>query len=225
MAESAGHLVWIDCEMTGLDLTKDKLVEVAVLITDSELNILDPGLDLVISADEADLTGMNDVVAEMHAKSGLTDAVRASTLTIADAEQQLLAYIRQFVPERRTAPLCGNSIGTDRGFLARDMPELDDHLHYRMVDVSSVKELARRWFPRVYFAQPPKGLAHRALADIIESVRELAYYRRTVFVAAPGPNSEQAQTAAADVIGAFAEVLADGAAEGAAPSDEAASGA
>jgi oligoribonuclease len=225
VAESAGHLVWIDCEMTGLDLTKDKLVEVAVLITDSELNILDPGLDLVISADEADLTGMNDVVAEMHAKSGLTDAVRASTLTIADAEQQLLAYIRQFVPERRTAPLCGNSIGTDRGFLARDMPELDDHLHYRMVDVSSVKELARRWFPRVYFAQPPKGLAHRALADIIESVRELAYYRRTVFVAAPGPNSEQAQTAAADVIGAFAEVLADGAAEGGAPSDEAASGA
>ena len=114
----------------------------------------------------------------MHAKSGLTDAVRASTLTLAEAEQQLLAYIKRFVPDRRTAPLCGNSIGTDRGFLARDMPELDDHLHYRMVDVSSVKELARRWFPRVYFAQPPKGLAHRALADIIESVRELAYYRR-----------------------------------------------
>ena len=123
----------------------------------------------------------------MHAKSGLTDEVRASTLTVAEAEQQLLAYIKRFVPERRTAPLCGNSIGTDRGFLARDMPELDDHLHYRMVDVSSVKELARRWFPRVYFAQPPKGLAHRALADIIESVRELAYYRRTLFVPAPGP--------------------------------------
>ena len=213
MAENAGHLVWIDCEMTGLDLVKDKLIEVAVLITDSELTILDPGLDLVISADEADLTGMNEVVVEMHAKSGLTDAVRASTLTLAEAEQQLLAYVKRFVPEPRTAPLCGNSIGTDRGFLARDMPELDEHLHYRMVDVSSIKELARRWFPRVYFAQPPKGLAHRALADIIESVRELAYYRRTVFVAAPGPNSEEAQAAAADVISGFARLLGNGAAQ------------
>ena len=146
----------------------------------------------------------------MHAKSGLTDAVRASTLTVAEAEQQLLAYIKRFVPERRTAPLCGNSIGTDRGFLARDMPELDDHLHYRMVDVSSVKELARRWFPRVYFAQPPKGLAHRALADIIESIRELAYYRRTLFVAAPGPYSDEAQGAAAEVVGSFADLLAAG---------------
>ena len=134
-------------------------------------------------------------------------AVRASTLTVAEAEQQLLAYVRRFVPERRTAPLCGNSIGTDRGFLARDMPELDDHLHYRMIDVSSIKELARRWFPRVYFAQPPKGLAHRALADIIESIRELAYYRRTLFVAAPGPSSDQAQGAAAEVVGSFADLL------------------
>ena len=213
MAESAGHLVWIDCEMTGLDLTRDKLIEVAVLITDSELNVLDPGMDLVISADDADLDGMNDVVVEMHAKSGLTELVRASTLTLAEAEQQLLAYIKQFVPDRRTAPLCGNSIGTDRGFLARDMPELDDHLHYRMVDVSSIKELARRWFPRVYFAQPPKGLAHRALADIIESVRELAYYRKTVFVPSPGPSSDQAQAASGDVIAAFADALAEGAAE------------
>src|SRR3954468_4123021 len=156
VAESAGHLVWIDCEMTGLDLVRDKLIEVAVLITDSELNVLDPGMDLVISAPDADLEGMDDVVVEMHAKSGLTDAVRASSLSLAEAEQQLLAYIKRFVPERRSAPLCGNSIGTDRGFLARDMPELDDHLHYRMVDVSSVKELARRWYPRVYYAQPPK---------------------------------------------------------------------
>jgi oligoribonuclease (3'-5' exoribonuclease) len=147
VADSTGHLVWIDCEMTGLDLTRDKLIEVAVLVTDSELNVLDPGLDLVISADDADLDGMVEVVTEMHAKSGLTDAVRASTLTVAEAEQQVLAYVKRFVPERRTAPLCGNSIGTDRGFLARDMPELDDHLHYRMIDVSSVKELARRWFP------------------------------------------------------------------------------
>jgi oligoribonuclease len=144
----------------------------------------------------------------MHAKSGLTEAVRASTLTVAEAEQQVLAYVKRWVPERRTAPLCGNSIGTDRGFLARDMPELDDHLHYRMVDVSSVKELARRWFPRVYFAQPPKGLAHRALADIVESVRELAYYRQTLFVDAPGPSTAQAQRAATAVTGSFAEVLA-----------------
>ncbi|MGY1814753.1 oligoribonuclease [Blastococcus sp. SYSU D00820] len=210
MAESAGHLVWIDCEMTGLDLTKDKLIEVAVLVTDSELNVLDPGLDLVISADDADLAGMAPVVTEMHAKSGLTEAVRAATLTVAEAEQQLLAYIKRWVPERRTAPLCGNSIGTDRGFLARDMPELDDHLHYRMVDVSSLKELARRWFPRVYFAQPPKGLAHRALADIIESVRELAYYRRTLFVAGAGPSSAEAQAAAGAVVETFAPLLADG---------------
>ena len=207
MAESAGHLVWIDCEMTGLDLSKDKLIEVAVLVTDSELTVLDPGLDLIITADDADLEGMNEVVAEMHAKSGLTDEVRASTLTLADAEQQILAYVKRFVPERRTAPLCGNSIATDRGFLARDMPELDDHLHYRMVDVSSVKELARRWFPRVYFAQPAKGLAHRALADIIESVRELAYYRKTLFVPLPGPSSDEAQGAAGEVVGSFAELL------------------
>jgi len=144
----------------------------------------------------------------MHSKSGLTDAVRASTLTLAEAEQQLLAYVKRFVPERRTAPLCGNSIGTDRGFLARDMPELDDHLHYRMIDVSSIKELARRWFPRVYFAQPQKGLAHRALADIIESVRELAYYRQTLFVDVPGPSTSQAQAAAAKVTASFAELFA-----------------
>jgi oligoribonuclease len=207
VANDGGNLVWIDCEMTGLDLDTDKLIEVAVVVTNSELEVLDPGLDLIISADDAVLDGMNEVVATMHAKSGLTEEVRASTLTVAEAEQQLLAYIKRFVPERRTAPLCGNSIGTDRGFLARDMPELDDHLHYRMVDVSSVKELARRWFPRVYFAQPPKGLAHRALADIIESIRELAYYRRTLFVAAPGPSSDEAQGAATEVVGSFAALL------------------
>jgi oligoribonuclease len=210
VAENAGHLVWIDCEMTGLDLSRDKLIEVAVLVTDSELNAVDPGLDLIISADDADLDGMTEVVAEMHAKSGLTEQVRASTLTLTEAEQQLLAYVKRFVPERRTAPLCGNSIATDRAFLARDMPELDDHLHYRMIDVSSIKELARRWFPRVYFAQPQKGLAHRALADIIESVRELAYYRQTLFVPAPGPSGEEAQGAAAAVVDSFADLLAAG---------------
>src|SRR5215211_5600840 len=178
------------------------------------------GLDLVKSADDMDLDGMNEVVKEMHAKSGLTDQVRASTLTLADAEQQLLAYVKRFVPDRRTAPLCGNSIGTDRGFLARDMPELDDHLHYRMIDVSSIKELARRWFPRVYFAQPPKGLAHRALADILESIRELAYYRQTLFVAEPGPDSIQAQAASGAVVAAFAPMLAASEAESGAPDTE-----
>ena len=213
VADSATHnLVWIDCEMTGLDLASDKLIEVAVVVTDSQLNVLDPGLDVIIHADDDALAGMADVVTEMHAKSGLTEEVRASTVTLAEAEQQVLAYVKRFAPDRRTAPLCGNSIGTDRGFLARDMPELDDHLHYRMIDVSSIKELARRWFPRVYFAQPQKGLAHRALADIIESIRELAYYRQTLFVADPGPSSDQAQAAAADVVSAFADTLAAGAA-------------
>jgi oligoribonuclease len=201
VAESAGHLVWIDCEMTGLDIVKDKLIEVAVLITDSELNVLDPGLDLIIGADDIDLDDMNEVVRDMHAKSGLTDAVRASTLSVAEAEQQVLAYIKRWVPDRRTAPLCGNSIGTDRGFLARDMPELDDHLHYRMVDVSSVKELARRWFPRVYFAQPAKGLAHRALVDILESIRELEFYRRAIFIPQPGPDVDTAKAIAAEIVG------------------------
>jgi oligoribonuclease len=213
VAESATHnLVWIDCEMTGLDITRDKLIEVAVVVTDSQLTVLDPGLDVIIHADDADLDGMDDVVTAMHAKSGLTEAVRASTVTLEDAAEQVLAYVQRFVPDRRTAPLCGNSIGTDRGFLARDMPVLDDHLHYRMIDVSSIKELARRWFPRVYFAQPPKGLAHRALADILESIRELAYYRQTLFVPEPGPSSEQAQAASADVVATFAGLLEAGAA-------------
>ncbi|SDO53846.1 oligoribonuclease [Klenkia soli] len=208
MASSGHNLVWIDCEMTGLDLTRDKLVEIAVVVTDSELNVLDEGLDVIIHADDEALAGMDDVVVAMHAKSGLTEAVRASTVTLAEAEEQVLAYVKRFVPERRNAPLCGNSIGTDRGFLARDMPTLDDHLHYRMVDVSSIKELARRWFPRVYFNQPAKGLAHRALADILESIRELAYYRGAVFVPAPGPSTEQAQAAATAATDTYAALLA-----------------
>ncbi|MCP2234668.1 oligoribonuclease [Prauserella halophila] len=182
--------------MTGLDLATDALIEIAVLITDADLNVLDEGLDLVIHADDDALAAMPDVVAEMHEKSGLTDEVRRSTITVADAEQQVLDHIKRFVPDAQTAPLAGNSIGTDRGYIARDMPALDAHLHYRMVDVSSVKELVRRWYPRVYYAKPEKGLAHRALADIKESIAELRYYRTTAFVPHPGPSSDDARAAA-----------------------------
>ena len=196
------RLVWADCEMTGLDLRQDALIEIAVLVTDSELRVLDEGVDIVITAPDELLDGMQPVVREMHAHSGLTEAVRASTTTVAEAEQQVLDYLRKHVPEARTVPLCGNSIATDRAFLARDMPELDAFLHYRMVDVSSIKELCRRWYPRVYFSQPQKGLAHRALADVKESIRELRYYRSTVFVPLPGPTSEEAQKAAAEVLSA-----------------------
>ncbi|GEL17862.1 oligoribonuclease [Pseudonocardia asaccharolytica] len=195
------RLVWIDCEMTGLDLRRDALIEIAVLVTDGELNVLGEGVDVVIHADESALRGMPEVVRDMHARSGLTDEVRSSTVRLAEAEQLVLAYIRSHVPEPRTAPLAGNSIATDRGFLARDMPELDAHLHYRAVDVSSLKELARRWYPDVYNAKPEKTLAHRALADIRESIRELSYYRRTMFVAAPGPSAEEVKA----VVAALAE--------------------
>jgi oligoribonuclease len=189
-------LVWIDCEMTGLDLGKDALVEIAVLVTDSELNIVDEGVDIVIHADDAVLDTMPDIVREMHANSGLTPLVRASAVSVAEAEAQVLDYVRKHVPDPRTAPLCGNSIATDRGFIARDMPALDAHLHYRMIDVSSIKELCRRWYPRIYYAQPDKGLTHRALADIKESIRELRYYRGTAFVPQPGPSSDQAKAVA-----------------------------
>ena len=194
------RLVWIDCEMTGLDLGHDALIEIAALVTDGDLTVLGDGVDLVIHADEAALSGMPEVVREMHARSGLTEEVRRSTVSLAEAEEQVLAYVREFVPEPRSAPLAGNSIATDRGFLSRDMPTLDGHLHYRMVDVSSVKELCRRWFPRVFYAKPEKGMAHRALADIRESIRELDYYRRTLFVPPPGPTTEEAQAVAASLI-------------------------
>lgn len=193
-------LVWIDCEMTGLELRSDKLIEIAALVTDSELNVLGEGVDIVIHADDEALAAMPEVVQKMHAHSGLTEEVRAATITLAQAEQQVLDYIKQFVPEPRSAPLCGNSIGTDRGFIVRDMPELDAHLHYRMIDVSSIKELCRRWYPRIYFGQPEKGLAHRALADITESIRELAYYRRTAFVSPPGPSSDEVTAVARDLL-------------------------
>jgi oligoribonuclease len=194
-------LVWIDCEMTGLDLVKDSLIEVAALVTDPDLNVLGDGVDVVIHADDAALDGMFDVVREMHDKSGLTEEVRASSVSVAQAEDMIMSYLTAHVPDPRTAPLCGNSIATDRGFLARDMPRLDAHLHYRMIDVSSVKELCRRWYPRAYYGQPAKGLAHRALADIKESVRELEYYRRTIFVPGPGPDVDTAKAIAAEVMG------------------------
>jgi oligoribonuclease len=196
------RLVWIDCEMTGLDLTSDVLLEIAALVTDSELTILDEGIDIVIHAEDDKLDSMIEFVRDMHARSGLTDAVRASTLSVEEAEAQVLAYVKQHVPDVRKAPLCGNSIATDRGFLALQMPELEGHLHYRMVDVSSVKELARRWYPRAYFASPEKNGGHRALADIRESIEELRYYRETVFVPQPGPDSETAAKAAAAIVAA-----------------------
>ncbi|GAB7048071.1 MULTISPECIES: oligoribonuclease [Catenuloplanes] len=195
----ADLLVWVDCEMTGLDLGKDALIEVAALVTDPNLQVLGEGVDVVIHADDAALASMPDVVRDMHAKSGLTEEVRASTVTMAEAEDMIMDYVTQFVPDPRSAPLCGNSIATDRGFLARDMRRLDAHLHYRMIDVSSIKELARRWFPRTYFGQPAKGLSHRALADIRESIRELEYYRRAIFVPAPGPDVETAKAIAAQL--------------------------
>jgi oligoribonuclease len=192
-------LVWVDCEMTGLDLGRDVLIEVAALVTDPELTILGDGVDVVIHAEESLLGGMVEIVREMHDKSGLTDAVRASTVTVTQAEDMVMEYVTGLVKEPRTAPLCGNSIATDRGFLAREMPRFDAYLHYRMIDVSSIKELCRRWFPRTYFGQPAKGLAHRALADIRESIRELEYYRRTVFVPQPGPDVDAAKAIATAV--------------------------
>jgi oligoribonuclease len=185
--------------MTGLDLGKDALIEVAALVTDPDLNVLGEGVDVVIHADDEVLAGMPEIVRAMHERSGLTEEARRSAVTLPEAEGMVLDYVTSFVKDPRTAPLCGNSIATDRGFLARDMPQLDAYLHYRMIDVSSIKELCRRWYPRVYFGQPPKGLAHRALADVRESIRELEYYRRTVFVPLPGPDIETAKAIAADL--------------------------
>jgi oligoribonuclease len=195
------RLVWIDCEMTGLELRRDALIEVAVLVTDAELTVLDDGLDIIIHTGDDVLDTMIPFVRDMHAASGLTEQVRASAVTLGEAENRVLEYVKSHVPEAKAAPLCGNSIATDRGFLARDMPTLDEHLHYRMIDVSSIKELAKRWYPKVYQSQPAKGLAHRALADIHESVQELQFYRRTLFVAPPGPSHDEARAAANAILG------------------------
>lgn len=195
-------LVWIDCEMTGLSLETDALIEVAVLVTDFELNVIGDGIDLIIKPPQAALEQMNELVTNMHTTSGLLEDLDKG-LTLRDAEEAVLAYVREFVPEPGKAPLAGNSIGTDRAFLARDMVELVDHLHYRVVDVSSIKELARQWYPRAYFASPSKAGNHRALADIQESIEELRYYRAAVFVPQPGPDTDTARAIAANVAGSI----------------------
>ena len=192
------RLVWIDCEMTGLDIERDALIEIACLVTDAELTLFDEGVDVVIKPPAEALASMPEVVHEMHTTSGLL-AELPSGITVAEAQDIVLGYVRGHVGEAKKAPLCGNSIATDRWFIARDMPELDTYLHYRMVDVSSIKELARRWFPRSYFASPAKHGGHRALADIRESVQELRYYREAVFVPQPGPDSPTAREIAARV--------------------------
>jgi oligoribonuclease len=190
------RLVWIDCEMTGLNLRQDALIEIACLVTDGELVVLDEGVGLVIKPPAEALDQMVDVVRAMHTASGLLGAL-PSGIALGEAQDLVLNYVRRHIPEPRKVPLCGNSIATDRAFLARDMPELDAFLHYRMVDVSSIKELARRWYPRVYFSSPPKHGGHRALADIKESIQELRYYREALFVPPPGPDSVTAREIAA----------------------------
>lgn len=190
------RIVWADCEMTGLDPDRHVLVEIAVVVTDADLTPLDDGIDIVIHASEDDLAGMDDFVTRMHADSGLTEQIRESPVSVADAEAQVVEYLKKYVPVAGAAPLAGNSIASDRKFISRYMPDLDVFLHYRMIDVSSIKELARRWYPRAYSNQPDKGMQHRALADIRESIRELDYYRRALFVPAPGPTNGEAKECA-----------------------------
>lgn len=184
------YLVWIDCEMTGLDLAADGLLEVAALVTDGELNVLGDGVDIVIKPTDEQLANMGEFVTEMHTKSGLLPLL-ADGLSLAEAEAAVLSYVRTFVPNPRKVPLAGNTVGTDRMFLARYMPELEQHLHYRNVDVSSIKELAKRWFPKAHYNAPAKTGNHRALADIQESIEELRYYREALFVPQPGPTTKQ----------------------------------
>jgi oligoribonuclease len=202
MPASADRLVWIDCEMTGLDLAADELVEVAVVITDYALTPIDPGFSVVIKPDQSALENMNDFVRAMHTESGLITEI-PNGVSLADAEFAVLEYILKFVPVGQTAPIAGNTIGTDRAFLNKFMPRVDAHLHYRSVDVSSIKELAKRWYPRAYYSAPAKIGGHRALADILESIRELEYYRKAIFVEEPGPSTTEMQTIAASVVEQF----------------------
>jgi len=203
------RLVWIDCEMTGLDLARDALIEVAALVTDSELKVLGDGIEAVIRPPQEALDQMLDVVRQMHTSSGLLAALPGG-MTLADAEEQVLRYVQAHVPDARRAPLAGNTVFVDRGFLARDMPRLEAHMHYRIVDVSSIKELARRWYPRAYFSSPAKTGNHRALADIKESIAELRYYRAAVFVPHPGPDTETARAIARTIAPQEAEHEAAG---------------
>ncbi|QYH35812.1 oligoribonuclease [Salinibacterium sp. M195] len=206
MASQADYLVWIDCEMTGLDVAIDELVEVAVVITDYDLVPVDEGMTIVIKPSAAALANMGDFVTQMHTSSGLIEEM-PNGVSLADAEFAVNEYIVRYVPNPRSAPLAGNTIGTDRTFLAKYMPRVDGHLHYRSVDVSSIKELAKHWFPRVYFNAPAKDGGHRALADILESIRELDYYRKAVFVGEPGPTTDQVKVISADVVDGFASRL------------------
>ncbi|MFR9706753.1 oligoribonuclease [Corynebacterium striatum] len=192
IAPKNDRLVWIDLEMTGLDPKRHVIVEVAAIITDGNLNVIGGGIDLVVHATEAELAEMDDFVTNMHANSGLDKEIRESTTTLREAEDAVLALIAEHCDPEHPAPLAGNSIATDRTFIRVYMPRLDEALHYRMIDVSTIKELSRRWFPRAYYNQPDKGMAHRALQDIIESIRELDYYRRSVFRTDEGPSSEEA---------------------------------
>ena len=195
-------LVWVDCEMTGLDLANDALVEVAALVTDASLQILGDGVDVVIKPSDQAVAQMGDFVRAMHGSSGLLAALDGG-VPMAEAEERILDYVRQYVTEPRKVPLAGNSIGTDRAFLARDMPAFEAYVHYRNVDVSSIKELVRRWYPRVYYQSPAKSGNHRALADVQESIEELRYYREAVFVELPGPDSATAKEIAARHQGAL----------------------
>ena len=192
-------MVWIDCEMTGLNLDVDELVEVAVIITDSELNAVHEGFDIVINPSAAAMANMGEFVTNMHTSSGLIEEI-PNGVSLEEAQAQVLAYINEHVPEGQKPPMCGNSIGTDRAFIVRYMPKVDARLHYRNIDVSSLKELSRRWYPRVYFNSPTKDGGHRALADIQESIRELDYYRQALLVAAPGPSSEEAAKISTEVV-------------------------
>ncbi|WP_213815026.1 oligoribonuclease [Glaciihabitans sp. dw_435] len=206
MAASEDRMVWIDCEMTGLDLSIDELVEVAVVITDYNLEPVAEGFDIVIKPDASAWDNMNDFVRAMHTSSGLINEV-PNGVTLAEAEYEILEYILKYVPNPSSAPLAGNTIGTDRAFLNKFMPRVDNHLHYRSIDVSSIKELSRHWFPRVYFNAPSKDGGHRALADILESIRELAYYRKAAFVADPGPTSDEVKAVSAEVVAEWAPRL------------------
>lgn len=197
IADKDNRILWVDLEMTGLDPSRHVIVEVAALVTDAELNIIDDGVDLVVHATDAELAEMDDFVTEMHSSNGLLDDIKASTVSIEEAEDAVLELVAKHCDPAHPAPLAGNSIATDRAFIRAQMPRLDDALHYRMIDVSTVKELSRRWFPKAYYNQPEKGMAHRALADIVESIRELDYYRRAVFVDSPGPDTDTATKASA----------------------------